>query len=93
MVINSTNNAVSSINNLLQDKQIQRQLKHNRKSARKIIQFPSRQVYEEDIARTNIDSTGIDAITADFASSMYLHLLLVAGSHTLHRTRLLSNQA
>lgn len=91
MVINSTNNAISGLTALIQDERIQNRIGRQRRSS-KIIQFPNRDILEQDIRRINLESAGNDKITADFTSQMYLHLLLVAGSRTLHRTRMLGSE-
>ncbi len=89
MIIDAGNTAVETINSLLDTPNVRNSIKTYKNRTGKIIQFPSRKVFEQDIAQTNMEALEADKITADFTSQTYLHLLLVAGSRTLHRTRLL----
>ena len=93
MVINATNNTLAGLNSLIHDNNIKLTIKRVKKAPKKIIKFPNRKILEQDIKRANCESLNADKITADFTSQMYLHLLLVAGSRTLHRTRLLSSHS
>ncbi len=93
MVINATNNTLAGLNSLIHDNNIERTIKKIKRTPKKIIQFPNRKILEQDIEKTNSESMNADKITADFTSQMYHHLLLVAGSRTLHRTRLLSRHS
>ena len=93
MVIDATNNSVYGLTSLIQSKNIVNRISRNHRNSNNVIQFPNRMILERDVANANMASLGADKITADFTSRMYLHLLLVAGSKTLHRTRLTGTNA
>ncbi len=93
MIIDAGNTAVETINSLLRTPNVKSRIKTYMNRTGKIIQFPSKKVFEQNIEETNLEALEADKITADFTSQMYLHLLLVAGSRTLHRTRLLQSQS
>lgn len=92
MVINSTNNTLDTLSALIQDISIQQRNRNKRKSAGKIIAFPNRKILEQEVARANFESVQTDRVTADFTSRQYFALLLVAGSRSLHRARVLSSR-
>ena len=93
MVINATNNAICGLTSLIQSNNIRSRISRNQRNPAKIIPFPNRVILESDVAEANLASLGADKVTADFTSRMYLHLLLVAGSRTLHRTRLVGSNS
>ncbi len=90
MVINSTNNTLDCLSALIQDTRVQERIRSRKTKKSNIINFPNQQILEQEVARANFASIHTDQITADFTSRQYFTLLLVAGSRSLHRARVLS---
>ena len=88
MVIDSTATTlnITNLTNVIQQQKIKNKIQTIRPE-RKIIPFPNKQILEQEVRKTNLESMMNDRVSADYTSRRYLHLLLVAGSYALARSR------